>query len=67
MISYKPFFDLMARKDINRKWLMRYKILGQSTLEKMRDNKPIDLKYIEKLCNIFHCHMRDIVEVDCDD
>lgn len=67
MINYKPFWDLLNRRGISRRWIMKYGKVGQSTLEKMRDNKPVDLRYIERLCNFLHCHMIDIVEVDNDD
>ena len=67
MINYKPFWDLLKRRGISRRWIMKYGKVGQSTLEKMRDNKPVDLRYIERLCNFLHCSMIDIVEVDNDD
>lgn len=61
MISYNPLW-----KTLKRKKLTTYKLIQQGidkrTIQNLKDNKNITMLTAERLCNILHCDIFDIVE-----
>ena len=46
----------------NTNTIRKDKLLAQSTLQKLRENKPISWANIETLCRLLNCQPGDIVE-----
>lgn len=62
-ISYK--FDVIkALKEAgyNTNRIRKEKIIGESTLQKLREGKPIDFKTLETICKLLECQPGDIIE-----
>ena len=60
MISYEPFFNMLKSRGISQYALLRDYNIGTGLLDKLRQNKPITLQTVEKLCNTFNCQPSDI-------
>lgn len=41
--------------------LRKEKLLGESTLQKLREGKPISLENLESLCRMLNCQPSDII------
>ena len=55
---------LAALKDagITTYKIRKDKLLSESTVQKLRDKKPISWENIETLCKLLHCQPGDIIE-----
>lgn len=42
--------------------LRKEKILAESTIQKLRENKPISWSNIEQICSLLNCQPGDILE-----
>ena len=42
--------------------LRKEKVFGESTIQRFRDGGTLDLSVIDKLCELLHCQIGDIVE-----
>lgn len=63
MIKYK--IDVLAslkEKGYNTNKLRKEKMLGESTIQQLRENKIVSWTNIDRLCNLLECQVGDIVE-----
>lgn len=57
--------DILAslkEKGFNTTILRRNKLLSESTIQALREKKPISWTNIEKICALLHCQPGDIME-----
>lgn len=47
--------------------LRKEKILAESTIQKLRENKPISWSNIEQICSLLNCQPGDILEYKKDE
>jgi len=67
MISYKPFFDTLIRRDLTV-YAMIYKHgIPSNTLHRMKHGKAITTTTLDELCSILECPVSDILEYIPDD
>lgn len=62
-LGYK--IDVIAalkEKGFNTNVLRRDKLLAESTIQKLRESKPISWANIEKICSLLECQPGDIME-----
>lgn len=62
MITYKPFWKTLERK--NETWyslVSKYGVLP-STLSRMKHEKPVSSVTVDMLCNILNCNVEDIMQ-----
>lgn len=62
MISYKPFWDTLKRKNVTTYTLIK-KGISSATINRLRHNKGISVQKIDDLCQILQCNVEDIVEI----
>lgn len=62
IISYKPFFNTLERKNISQYKLIEEYNLSTGTLDSLRKNKSITLNTLHDLCMLLDCEIGDIVE-----
>lgn len=62
MISYRPFWDTLKRKNISTYALREKYNINPNTLTRMRNGKYLSMRTIEDLCKILDCAVEDIVE-----
>ncbi len=61
MISYKPFFDTIKKKNISTYKLVNQYNLSRSLLDRLKHDKPITTVTLNDLCNILECKVEDIL------
>lgn len=61
MISYKPLWDIMEKKNITTYLLIKQGI-DKRTIHNLKHNENITMLTAEKLCRIIDCGIADIVE-----
>ena len=62
MISYKPFWDTLHASGESTYTLIRNHRISSSTIDKLRNNKPITTTTINDLCRILRCPVEQIME-----
>ena len=61
MISYEPMWKTMEQKEITQYRLIQEGI-DNKTLHKLRQNKNITLRTLEKICIILRCKPNDVIK-----
>lgn len=61
MISYKPLWETMKRKNITKYSLVKDYGLSNGTIDRLRNNDHISTYTIERLCIILDCTPNDIL------
>lgn len=64
MISYKPFFETLLKKNITEYALIYKQGISANTIHRMKKGLPITTKTIDVLCFILDCEVQDIIEHD---
>ena len=62
MIKYERLWKTMKEKNITQYDLYTKYNVNRSQLDRLRHNKNVQVNTIDKLCNILHCHVEDIME-----
>lgn len=62
MISYKPFYETLCKRNITEYALIFKYGISANTLHRMKHGKPITTTTIDTLCDILQCHVQDIME-----
>jgi DNA-binding Xre family transcriptional regulator len=62
MIKYDRLWITMKERGITQYELYEKYHISHSVLDKLRPNKNVQVKSIDKLCNILHCNVEDIME-----
>ncbi len=62
MIKYDKLWETMKKKGITQYDLYTHHNLNRSQLDRLRHNKNVEVNTIDKLCNILHCRVEDIME-----
>lgn len=64
MISYKPMYDTMFRKNITEYFLIYKCGISANTLHRMHQGKPITTKTLDTLCEALDCRVEDILRYE---
>lgn len=64
MISYKPFYDTLLRKNITEYHLIFKEGISANTLHRMKKGELITTKTLDTLCFILDCEVSDILYHD---
>lgn len=59
---YKDIFTKLEKAGYNTYRLRQENILSESVLTNIRQNKPISMKNLSKLCELTGCGLADIIE-----
>lgn len=62
MIKYDRLWATMKKKDITQYDLYTRYNVNRSQLDRLRQNKNVQTNTIDKLYNILHCNVEDIME-----
>ena len=61
MMSFEPFWStLEASEETTYTLINNYHISG-STIQKLRENKPVNTTTLNDLCMILHCNVQDLI------
>ena len=64
MISYKPFYETLYKKNITEYALIFKHGVPANTLHRMKHGAAITTKTIDVFCNILDCSVSDIIEFE---
>lgn len=67
MIKYDRLWETMKERDITQYDLYTRYNMNRAQLNRLRHNKNITMATLDKLCNILHCRVEDIIEHFPDD
>ena len=67
MIKYDRLWQTMEQRSITQYDLYTHHGVNRSLLNRLRHNQNIEINTIDKLCNILHCNVEDIMEHIPDD
>lgn len=62
MISYKPFYETLLKKDITEYELIFKQGISANTIHRMKHGEAITTKTLDTLCFILDCSVSDIIE-----
>ena len=62
MISYAAFWNTLKRSGESTYSLIKDHNISSSTIDKLRNNKPLNTTTINDLCRILGCQVQDIME-----
>ena len=66
MISYKPFYETLLKKNITEYQLIFKEGISANTLHRMKKGLPITTKTLDALCFVLECEVEDILVHDKD-
>lgn len=61
-IRYTKLFDLMKEKKLTTYRIRKENIIGQATLQSLKNNEPVSTETISTLCKVLNCQPGDIME-----
>ena len=64
MISYKPFFETLAKKNISEYELIFKQGISANTIHRIKKGEAITTKTLDTLCFILDCSVSEILEHD---
>ncbi|MFI3249752.1 MAG: helix-turn-helix domain-containing protein [Eubacteriales bacterium] len=62
MISYKPFFNTLLKKNITEYHLIQNEGISPNTIHRMKHGKAINTTTLDTLCFILSCGADEILE-----
>ena len=62
MISYRPFYDTLFKKNITEYQLIFKQGISANTLHRMKHGMAINTKTLDTLCYILDCRVDEIIE-----
>lgn len=67
MIIYKDILHQLKEAGFNTNYLRKEKILSESTIQRLREGKPITTDTIDKICDLLQCNVEDLIEFRTED
>jgi len=64
MIMYKPFWTTLRNSGQSTYTLIKDHHISSSTIDKLRNNKPLNTTTINDLCRILHCKVEDVMQYE---
>ena len=62
MISYNKLWKLLIDKEMSKGDFMDKCKMSSGTMQNLRDNMPVHLKVIERICMELDCNVEDVLE-----
>ncbi|MBR2012947.1 MAG: helix-turn-helix domain-containing protein [Clostridia bacterium] len=67
MISYKPFWETLKKKEITTYALINKYGISSATIDRMKKGKGISTMKIDDFCRILECEVSDIIKYQIED
>ena len=61
MITFEPLFDVIAKRRKGPYSLIKDKVIGGGTMQRIRENKSISTDTLNDLCQYLRCKPQDII------
>lgn len=63
MVTYKPLWKTLIDKDIKKTQLKEMAGFSSGTLARLGKDQYIEMKHIDKICQVLDCGIEDVVAV----
>lgn len=63
MISYNKLWKLLIDKEMSKGDFVDKCKIPSGTMQNIRDNQPVHLKVVERICLELDCNVEDILEI----
>ena len=63
LISYNKLWKLLIDKDMSKGNFIERCKMSSGTMQSLRDNLPVHLKVIERICLELNCKVEDVLEI----
>ena len=67
MITYGKLWQTMKKRGVTQYDLYTYHNINRSLINRLKHNQNVETNTLDRLCNILHCRIEDIVEHFPDD
>ena len=67
MIKYDRLWETMKKRGVTQYDLYTQHNINRSQIHRLRKNQNVEVNTIDKLCNILHCSVQEIMEHFPDD
>ena len=67
MISFEPFFVTLDLDEVSTYKLIKEHHISSSTINRLKNNKPVSTATIEKLCKALNCNFDDVMRFEPDE
>ena len=67
MIVYQDVVEKLKLKGYSTYAIRERGTLSEGTMQSIREGKPVSLKTIDKICQILHCPIEEVVQIQPDD
>ena len=67
MIDYKPFWETLKKSEETTYSLIKKHHISSATIDKLRNNKPLNTTTLDDLCRILKCKIEDILVYNDDE
>ncbi len=64
MISYKPFYETLFKKDITEYHLIFKQGFSANTLHRIKKGEAMSTKTLDSLCYVLDCEIGDIIKFE---
>lgn len=62
MIQYHPFWNTLRDSNETTYTLIHKHHISSATIDKLRNNKPVNTTTLNDLCRILHCKLEEVAE-----
>lgn len=62
MISYAPFWKTLEQSKESTYTLINKHKISSATIQKLRDNKPLNTTTLNDICRVLNCKIEQIIE-----
>ena len=63
MIRYKNVLEKLKNAGYSSYVILKSGVIGQASLQAIRENKPVNIKTIDTICQLIGCKIEDVVEI----
>lgn len=64
MISYNPLWKTLIDRNMKKTELRDLAGFSSGTLARMGKNQYIEMKHIDKICEVLDCEISEVIEID---
>ena len=61
MISYRPLWETMRRKNVTTYTLIKQNNFSRGTLDSLKHDRNISTATLDAICEILDCHVEDVL------
>jgi len=67
MVDYSPLWEMMKERGISSTALITKYGVASSTIQRLKKNEMVSVYTIDRLCQILHCAVNDVIIITVDD